>query len=70
MLVASKVMSAFAQDVGFANIPQRLRAEPDRSGLRTFHFNDAAWGTDLESFLESEHCCNIIPQLSSLPETS
>lgn len=39
--VASKnVMSAFAEDVGFANIRQRLRAEPDRSGLRTFHFND------------------------------
>ena len=35
--VASKdIMKAFAQDIGFAKIPERLRAESDRSGLRIF----------------------------------
>lgn len=37
--VASKpVLKAFAEDVGFANIPKRLRAQRDRSGLRVFRF--------------------------------
>ena len=35
--VASKaIMKAFAEDIGFANIPERLKAESDRSGLRIF----------------------------------
>lgn len=37
--VASKqVLKAFAEDVGFANIKKRLRAQGDRSGLRVFRF--------------------------------
>lgn len=30
------MLSAFAKNIGFANIPKRLRAQPDRSGLRVF----------------------------------
>lgn len=32
------VLKAFAEDVGFANIKKRLRAQGDRSGLRVFRF--------------------------------
>ncbi|CAE7757939.1 CPPED1, partial [Symbiodinium pilosum] len=39
--VASKdIANAFAQDIGFSNIPERLKAEGDRSGLRIFRIDE------------------------------
>ena len=37
-LSAVEVLKACAEDVGFANIKKRLRAQGDRSGLRVFRF--------------------------------
>ncbi|CAE7212569.1 Cpped1 [Symbiodinium sp. KB8] len=39
--VASKdIANAFAEDIEFSKIKQRLRAQPDRSGLRIFRFDE------------------------------
>jgi len=59
--VASKdIANAFAEDIGFSKIKQRLRAQPDRSGLRIFRFDE-----DDGSFEDQWY---TLDQLDEMPE--